>query len=94
MEIQKFFNKPTFNLQNKFCDAEELKNSWINVHKSHEHIHFVGHLNDIPQSYYHNYQLNSNDIEDDDNESDFTIRRVMKIKSLYRNLYYNLYDGK
>ena len=59
----------------------------------HELIYFFSHLFNIPQSYFCNHQVNACDIEDDDDGPDLT-RKVMKIKSLYQILYYNLLGGK
>ena len=72
-------------LKNKFCDAEELKNSWNNTHMPQELVYFLSHLFNIPQSYLCNYQVNAYNIEDDDG-IDLTKRKVMKIKSLYQIL--------
>ena len=93
-EIRKSLNESTFSLKNKFCDAEELKNSWNNVHMPHELIYFFSHLFNIPQSYLCNYQVNAYDMEDDDDVPDVIKRKVMKIKSPYQILYYNLHSGK
>ena len=92
-EIRKSLNESTFDLKNKFCNAEGLKNSWNNTHMPHELIYFFSHLFNIPQSYFCNHQVNACDIEDDDDGPDLT-RKVMKIKSLYQILYYNLLGGK
>ena len=32
-------NASNFNLKNKFCDAEEFKNSWNNAHMPHKLIY-------------------------------------------------------
>ena len=61
---------------------------------SHELIYLISHLFNIRQSYLCNYQVNANDIEDDDGGQDFTERKIMKIKLLYQILYYSLHDGK
>ena len=60
----------------------------------HELIYFFSHLFNIPQSYLWNHQVNAYDIKDDDDVPDLTKRKLMKIKSLYRTLYYNLHGGK
>ena len=93
-EIRKSLNESTFSLKNKFCDAEELKNSWNNVRMPNELIYFFSHLFNIPQSYLCNYQVNAYDMEDDDDVPDVIKRKVMKIKSPYQILYYNLHSGK
>ena len=43
---------------------------------------FFSHLFS-PSVMFMEIQVNTNDIEDDDDESDFTKGKVMKIKSLY-----------
>ena len=93
-EIRKSLNESTFSLKNKFCDAEELKNSWNNAHMPHELIFFFSHLFNIPQLYLCNYQVNAYDMEDDDDVPDVSKRKIMKIKSPYQILYYNLHSGK
>ena len=94
MKIRKSLNKLTFNLKNKFCDAKNLKNSWNNAYVSHKLIYFSSYVFNIPQSYLCSYQVDPYNIKDDDNELDFSKRKVMKIKSLYQILYYNLHGEK
>ena len=70
-EIRKSVSKSTFDLKNKFCDAEKLKNSRNNAHIPHKLIYFFSHLFNVPHSYLCNYQINTNDIEDDNDGPDF-----------------------
>ena len=61
----------------------------------HELIYFFSDFLNIPQSHLCNYQVNTYDVEDDDDDGlDFTKRKVMKIKSFYQILYYNLHGKK
>ena len=94
MKIRKSLNKFTFNLKNTSCDAKNLKNSWNNVYMPHKLIYFSSYFFNIPQSYLCSYQLDPYNIKDDDDELDFAKRKVMKIKSLYQILYYNLHGEK
>ena len=93
MEIPKSLNKFTFNLKNKFCDAKNLKNSWNNAYMPHKLIYFSSYFFNIPQSYLCSYQVDPYNMKNDD-ELDFAKRKVMKIKSLYQILYYNLHREK
>ena len=59
----------------------------------HKLVYFSSFFLNIPQSYLCSYQVDHYNIKDDD-ELDFAKRKVMKIKSLYQILYYNLHDEK
>ena len=59
----------------------------------HKLIYFSSYFFNIPQSYLCSYQVDPYNIKDDD-ELDFAKRKVMKIKSLYQILYYNLHGEK
>ena len=93
IKIRKSLNKLTFNLKNKFCHAKNLKYSWNNAYMPHKLIYFSSYVFNIPQSYLCSYQVDPYNIKDDD-ELDFAKRKVMKIKSLYQILYYNLHGEK
>ena len=60
----------------------------------HELIYFFSHLFNIFQSYLRSYQVNAYDLKHDDDELEFTKRKITKIASLYQILYYNLLGGK
>ena len=60
----------------------------------HKLIYFFSHLFNIHQLYLCNHQVNAYDVEYDDDRLDLTKIKVMKIKSLYQILYYNLHGGK
>ena len=59
----------------------------------HKLIYFSSYFFNIPRSYLCSYQVDPYNIKDDD-ELDFAKRKVMKIKSLYQILYYNLHREK
>ena len=58
----------------------------------HRLIYFFSHLFST-SVIFTQIQVNANEIEDND-QSDFTKRKVMKIKSLYQILYCKLHGGK
>ena len=59
----------------------------------HKLVYFSSFFLNIPQSYLCSCQIDHYNIKDDD-ELDFAKRKVMKIKSLYQILYYNLHGEK
>ena len=94
-------NESNFNLKNKFCDAEEFKNSWNNARMPHKLIYifsqnwftFSATFSIFLSHIYMQLSSKCTCIKDDDGP-DFTKRKVMKIKSLYQVFYYNLHDRK
>ena len=48
----------------------------------HELIYFFSHLFNIFQSYLRSYQVNAYDLKHDDDELEFTKRKITKITSL------------
>ena len=80
-------------LKTNFVMQKNLKTPGITLICSYP-IYFFSHIFNIPQSYLCNHRVNAYDIGDDDDGPDLTKREVMKIKSLYQILYYNLHGGK
>ena len=60
----------------------------------HKLIYFSSYFLNIPQLYLCCYQVDHNNIKDDDDELDFAKGKVMKIKSLCQISYYNLHGEK
>ena len=84
-----------FKLQDRFCDAEELKQSWLNTKIPDELLTFFSELFDIKKTKlieeYHNETV-SDDVKNDAKNDQFP-RKYSKIGSSFQILYYDLHNG-
>ena len=80
-----------FKLQDRFCDAEELKQSWLNTKIPDELLTFFSELFDIKKTKlieeYHNETVS------DDAKNDQFPGKYPKIGSLFQIMYYDLHNG-
>ena len=80
-----------FKLQDRFSDAEELKQSWLNTKIPDELLTFFSELFDIKKTKlieeYHNETVS------DDAKNDQFPRKYSKIGSSFQILYYDLHNG-
>ena len=94
-----------FNLEDKFCDAEELKHSWKAMRLPQTVCAFFYVLFNINQTKlmsileYDKDVLDVNDIENEgakDKEEDLVseLKKVTKIKSLYQMMFYSIHKGR
>ena len=84
-----------FKLQDRFCDAEELKQSWLNTKIPDELLTFFSELFDIKKTKlieeYHNETV-SDDAKNDVKNDQFP-GKYPKIGSLFQIMYYDLHNG-
>ena len=102
--IRKSLLEAEFGLEDKFCDAQELKESWENIVLPTSVCAFFSILFDINQIKLmtHNLEEHSSvsdgddsmDEGDNDGDSIFETRKVTKIKSLYQMMLYNVHNGR
>ena len=82
-----------FKLQDRFCDAEELKQSWLNTKIPDELLTFFSELFEIKKTKliekYHNETV-SDDAKNDAKSHQFP-GKYSKIGSLFQIMYYNLH---
>ena len=82
--FRRILKSTSFNINNKFGDAEELYYSWENMKIPEEFVYFFSSLFNIPQTRLFDMQ----------DETNFHGRKVNKLKSLYQMMFYILHDGK
>ena len=82
-------------LQDRFCDAEELKRSWLNTKMPDELLTFFSELFHIKKTKlieeYHN-EIVSDDVKNDGKNDQFP-GKYPKIGSLVQITYYDLHSG-
>ena len=83
-----------FGLQDKFCDAEELKHSWRTTKIPDELLIFFAELFNIKKTTLLKEYYNSNDeIEQESEQEQDDILKSMKIGSLFQVTFYNMHNG-
>ena len=84
----------TFNLDNKFCDADDLKHSWYQTQIPDDIVGFFSTLFKIPKMPMLRYYYESDDDLDNsdatDNNYDSIPFKIAKIGSMFQILYYNV----
>ena len=103
-EIRKILLETEFDLEGRFCDAEELKRSWEKIVLPPSVCAFFSALFNINQTKLmsHNsgehccvYDEDDNTNEGDNERDCMSERvRVTKMKSLYQMMFYNVHNGR
>ena len=88
----------TCNLDDKFCDTDDLKHSWYETKIPDELVGIFSTLFKIPKmSILRHYYENDDDLDNSDatdNNYDSIPFKIAKIGSVFQILYYNVNNGR
>ena len=98
-KLQESLLSVDFNLNNKFCDVEELRESWQTTKMPDEWMAFMCELFNIRKStilhiYYSNDDIDVEVDRDDVNIDERISQKIAKLSSIFQILFYNINNAK